>query len=195
MNCFVNYLTQPESFIHKIFQKIYVRKSFFLFEGGRLTNENESKFRVSKVTYSNLTDASSFQSDYYLDKFSQFIRQGDHGFYAYIDDVCVHRSWLVSSGVVKIHWSLSYELKPLQAFIHYCETSPIARGKGIYPEVLMHIRRNYKLADSFLINVECNNIASIKGIEKAGFKKVKIARILILFGIKFNRIINLNDAN
>jgi ribosomal protein S18 acetylase RimI-like enzyme len=175
--------------INKIRNKLYARKTYFLFEAGFLRDVPEPKFDIREVTQENLDDAAIFQSAEYLATFKKFLSQGDCGFYAYIDDQCIHRSWLVNSGIIKPHWSLEYSLKPKQSYIHYCETSEAARGMGVYPEVLKYIRMNYKLADSFLINVESNNIPSIKGIEKAGFEKVREVKVRIFAGIKFNRTI------
>ena len=64
-----------------------------------------------------------------------------------------------------------YEIGP-------CFTYPDHRGKGIYPEVLRFICCH--IGDhntTFYMIVDEKNIASIKGIEKAGFKKCGVVEV------------------
>lgn len=64
-----------------------------------------------------------------------------------------------------------------------CETIEKHRGKGVYPYLLNLIQRDFK-NPCFMI-VDENNISSIKGVEKAGFKvfangyKTKFGRYVI----------------
>ncbi len=54
-----------------------------------------------------------------------------------------------------------------------CYTVAEFRGRGFYPQMLLHItsQEEYKNSDFWMI-VEEKNEASIRGIEKAGFQKV-----------------------
>ncbi len=64
-----------------------------------------------------------------------------------------------------------YEIGP-------CFTYPQYRGKGIYPNVLRHICNSLGNSDtSFYMIVDDANIASVKGIEKAGFKKYGVIEV------------------
>ena len=52
-----------------------------------------------------------------------------------------------------------------------CYTNPNFRGKGIYPAVLDYICSNYgNKKTMFYMIVDDNNVSSIRGIEKAGFR-------------------------
>jgi len=63
------------------------------------------------------------------------------------------------------------ELKRNKAFIHYCETAPSAQGINIYPMVLSHIARDFRDKASVMISCNAKNSASIRGIEKVGFRE------------------------
>lgn len=52
----------------------------------------------------------------------------------------------------------------------YCETIPEARGKGYYPQLLSFIQNDFRSDDLYMV-VDEKNISSIRGIEKAGFKR------------------------
>ena len=105
-----------------------------------------------------------------MEVFRNFLALGDHGYYAYLDDKCVHRSWVKSNEqVVYPHLAYSMKLKPNQHFIHYCETARQARGKGIYPAVSSKIVEVLKDKGEILMSINANNIASIKGAQMAGF--------------------------
>ena len=53
-----------------------------------------------------------------------------------------------------------------------CITAREFRGQGIYPKVLNHITSSFGNNETiFYMIVEENNLSSIKGIEKAGFKR------------------------
>lgn len=68
-----------------------------------------------------------------------------------------------------------YEIGP-------CFTYPKYRGRGIYPRVIEFISCNIGTDKSgFYMIVDANNVSSVRGIEKAGFKKVgkiKISKVM-----------------
>lgn len=69
----------------------------------------------------------------------------------------------------------TFPLKPDELFIYSCYVEKYARGKGIYPLMLHkalqdHSESMYRCA---YIGVSSSNSASIRGIEKAGFKRYK----------------------
>lgn len=68
-----------------------------------------------------------------------------------------------------------YEIGP-------CFTAPEFRGQGIYPTVLKHITENVGANDAvFYMIVDDKNVASIRGIEKAGFERCGTVRKVGLF--------------
>ena len=78
------------------------------------------------------------------------------------------------------------KLNPLQLEIKYCLTLPEYRGQGIYPHVLRHIIRygSQNQYTEIFMAVDKNNIASIRGIEKAGFHIVHRMKWIKVFGIQ-----------
>lgn len=80
------------------------------------------------------------------------------------------------------------ELKEDEVFIGYCQTHPEFRGQLIYPATLQHILR-YAVAQNkkrCFISTSPRNLASIRGIEKAGFAFLEKKRKFRLFGKMFN---------
>lgn len=141
---------------------------------------------IRPATQENLTDVLNFQPARYVDVFRNFLALGDRGYYAYLDDKCVHRSWVKSNEqVVYPHWAYPMKLQPNQHFIHYCETAPQARGKGIYPAVLSKIVNDFKDKGEILMSINVENTPSIKGAQKAGFVERERVKVLVIFGLKF----------
>ena len=68
---------------------------------------------------------------------------------------------------------MKYGFPSRNPIIGDCFTAPEFRGIHLFPDVLSHIVEdafsNYKI-DNLYILVSPNNISSIKGIERAGFK-------------------------
>ncbi|OCL85623.1 hypothetical protein [Arcobacter porcinus] len=143
---------------------------------------------IKHATNENLKDVLYFQSKRYINIFKNFLSLGDKGYFAYLEDKCIHRSWVKSNEqVVYPHWAYPYKLKKDEVFIHYCETAPEARGKNIYPHVLSNIIKGHQDKD-ILISVNDENIASKKGVEKVGFRERERVKVLILLGMKFIKV-------
>lgn len=53
-----------------------------------------------------------------------------------------------------------------------CLTPDKYRGKGLYPKMLRYLITKFSVEHNVYILVDPDNIASIKGIEKAGFQKI-----------------------
>jgi hypothetical protein len=140
---------------------------------------------IKHATNENISDVLSFQHPRYLEVFKNFLSLGDRGYLGYIKDKCIHRSWLKGGEqVVHPHWASPYKLQKNEIFIHYCETSTEARGKNVYPHVLSNIIEEYK-GNEILICVNKENIASIKGVEKVGFRERERVKVLVILGMKF----------
>ncbi|MDR3259736.1 MAG: hypothetical protein LBT51_09045 [Fusobacteriaceae bacterium] len=149
--------------------------------------KQESEASVKPVCLENLQDILSFQDIKYVSIFEQFLKIGDKGYYAYIKDKCVHRSWAkFNEQIVYPHWTAPLQLKKEELYIHYCETASEVRGKNIYPHVLSTIIENNS-NKIILISVNKKNISSIKGIEKVGFCKKAEINIQIILGFKLKR--------
>jgi hypothetical protein len=63
-----------------------------------------------------------------------------------------------------------------------CVTSNAYKGQGIYPSILKKIKADYK-NETLVVFVQPNNIASIRGIEKAGFHKLYQFKMYRFLGI------------
>ena len=88
--------------------------------------------------------------------------------YASTPEGCiVHTSYIVGSRFkFPFMGPHDYEIGP-------CFTDKRFRGRGIYPSVLRHIIQNKSMSGEwYWMNVDENNISSIRGIEKAGFERV-----------------------
>lgn len=101
------------------------------------------------------------------------------------DDAIKHISWLYDNKSPNRIISLA----PCQVEIKYCLTLPEYRGQGIYPRVLKHITAycSVRNVTDIFIAVNHDNFPSIRGIEKAGFKKVHRMKLIKLFGIQITR--------
>lgn len=121
-----------------------------------------------------------------IEAFRAFLARGDLGFYGYLDGRVVHRAW-VRLGPVRVptwHTFAPLDLREGEAWIHFCETAPEARGKGIYPAVLGAIvqRLHESGTREVVIATEETNAASRHGIEKAGFAPWCRIHVSIAFG-------------
>ncbi len=179
------------SFLRKLYKylkiRIFLKETIIVYD---LKNNQEqtSVATIKHATNENLKDVLYFQSQRYIDTFKNFLSLGDKGYFAYLQDKCIHRSWVKSNEqIVHPHWAYPYKLKENEVFIHYCETAPEARGKNIYPHVLSNIIKEHQDKD-ILISVNDENIASKKGVEKVGFRERERVKVLILLGMKFIKV-------
>ncbi|PSM52607.1 hypothetical protein CBLAS_0716 [Campylobacter blaseri] len=164
--------------------RLYVNETIILFFLEQFQNQI-SKVEIKYATYDNLKDILNFQDKRYIKIFENFLNIGDKGYFAYLNDKCVHRSWVkFNEQIVYPHFASSYKLKKDEIFIHYCETSLEARGQNIYPHVLSVICNEHKL-NKILIAINEKNIPSLKGAKKVGFCELYKIHVLIILGIKF----------
>jgi GNAT superfamily N-acetyltransferase len=141
---------------------------------------------LRRVTPDNVGDASSMEDAARIEEFRRFLAHGDEGYYVYADGVVVHRTWCVRGpGTARLWHSYGrIELLPDDAYIHYCATAPAARGRGIYPQVIAHVAEQARArgARRVLIWAERDNVASQRGIARAGFVPEKTVTLSIRFG-------------
>ena len=64
----------------------------------------------------------------------------------------------------------------------------VARGKGIYPAVLSRIAEDNKELDGLFICVDDENKASIRGVEKAGFRERERITLRIILRMPFYHV-------
>lgn len=125
-----------------------------------------------------------------LQSFHEFLQRGDEGYYAYLDGKCAHRSWALHNGVMDVDIFYHRQLKENEVFIHWCETADWARGHNLYPATLGQI-----IVDNpgkrVCISVNRNNVASRRGIEKAGFELQEKVTTTVVLGMKWTSIENI----
>lgn len=117
----------------------------------------------------------------------EYFDNGGELFLAFSEGRLVHIAWLhYSSGAEKVYPHVN--IKKDEAFIGRCDTHPGFRGNNIYPVVLQHIVRyaTAKNINKCFISTAPTLVASIRGIEKAGFSFVAKLRKFRLFGKSFN---------
>ncbi|GCE08056.1 GNAT family N-acetyltransferase [Dictyobacter aurantiacus] len=94
-----------------------------------------------------------------------------------------HRAYLAYMGAlpVAVGWSaggraefggglVKFEVPIGNRYLYYFITLPAWRGQGIYPRLLQHILRCEEENERFWIVHQHENVASQRGIEKAGFQ-------------------------
>jgi len=156
--------------INFIKNRLYANETIILYSLKNYQSQT-SVATIKHATNENLKDILYFQYERYIDIFKNFVSLGDKGYFGYLQDKCIHRSWVKSNEqIVHPHWAYPYKLKENEVFIHYCETAPEARGQTIYSHVLSNIIEEHQDKE-ILISVNDANIASKKGVEKVGFRE------------------------
>ena len=88
---------------------------------------------------------------------------------AWVGEQLVHIGWITPSKKCKKRFPFIPEKVYM---IGPCQTAPSFRGNRIYPFVLQQISRSLPTCDEYWISTNEKNLASIRGIEKAGAKHV-----------------------
>jgi len=160
---------------------LYSKTIFFIYKNNYTPLIN-CLATIKIVNEYNLTDVLCFNKIDVVDKFKTFIKNGDKGYYAYLNDDCVHRSWVVfGPKEISIINNYKKKLNKNEAYIHYCETSFKARGKGVYPFVLANICKDFSDKVIYLMTL-CKKKNACRAVEKAGFVKEKVVEIKRILG-------------
>lgn len=169
--------------------RIYVNETIILFQHENKTHPL-SPAKIVYATEQNIPDILNFQHPRYIETFKHFLSNGDKGYFAYLEEKCIHRSWVKHTPqTVHLYPVLPMKLQDDEAFIHYCETAPVARGKNIFPAVLSKIVDDLNNKRKIMIAANAKNIASIKAIKKAGFREIERHRLIVILGLKFTKIL------
>ncbi|MFT6244124.1 MAG: RimJ/RimL family protein N-acetyltransferase [Salibacteraceae bacterium] len=130
---------------------------------------HSSELRVERISKSNINDALWFNNEETLKEFERFIEIGHIGYYCYLNEVCIFRTWIFTdSNQCFVGQNFIYKLKPLEYFSAWSETASDYRGKGAFSFTLNHILNelNENHISAF---IDSKNIGSIKGTKKVGF--------------------------
>lgn len=111
---------------------------------------------------------------------------GVRDFFVYKDEGTIgHISWLY----YKDDPNRILQLREGECEVKFCLTVPGMRGKGLYPLALQAIQRY--LSDggyrTCFICVKSDNVPSIRGIERAGFRRFGAVRIRKVLGMQLTR--------
>jgi RimJ/RimL family protein N-acetyltransferase len=84
------------------------------------------------------------------------------------------------------------KLGPMDIEVKYCLTLPKYRGQGLFPRTLTAIARYYfrRGYEKIFITINANNFSSIRGAEKAGFRRLGKTCERKVLGIQLSRRIS-----
>jgi len=97
---------------------------------------------------------------------------GHRPYLARLDGVPVAYGWVATRRASIGALGISFSVPPGNRYLWDFVTLPRWRGRGIYPRLLQAILRREVEADRFWIGHDVPNVASARGILKAGFTRV-----------------------
>ncbi len=104
--------------------------------------------------------------------------RGDRAWCFFEQGELVHVAWTRHDDVLDLTYELGpgscWRLPPASTVIYDCYTLAQARGRGVYPRALRWLRR--LRPGPCWIYCACDNVASQRGIERAGFMPVAVLR-------------------
>lgn len=177
-------------FVRMLFETLKFKSVEMILFENKVINDIFTKAHIYRVTYRNVNDICEYEGNKYLKKYKRFLKRGDLGYYAYLDRKWMHRSWVVLGPRVIYGWFHfpPFVLKAGEAYCHFGETAPIARGQNISSAVLSRIAVDLKdKAEHIYTLVDENNYASRRTNEKAGFVEIKRIKKTSFLGLNFYR--------
>lgn len=145
----------------------------------------DADIRFESITLQNIMDGASFNTPEELEQFKVFLAQGHKGYYAYYKGECALRTWIFfSKDTARVGAHFIYDLPANQAFSGWSMTNPQFYRLGIFTKALIYAindNPDYTIAGY----VDSDNIASLKGCYKAGFKTTERYTLYLLLGRGF----------
>lgn len=145
----------------------------------------DADIRFESITLQNIMDGASFNTPEELEQFKVFLAQGHKGYYAYYKGECALRTWIFfSKDTARVGANFIYDLPANQAFSGWSMTNPQFYRLGIFTKALIYAindNPDYTIAGY----VDSDNIASLKGCYKAGFKTTERYTLYLLLGRGF----------
>ena len=154
------------------------------------TKNIETPAIICRVTNDNIDDALIYEPIEKVNRFRELLAQGDWGYYAYIDDQWVHRTWVTFGPKILPQMSRFALIKLSQgdAFCYWGETSTAARGKNAQPAVLSQIAEDLKnKTKNIYTSTSMENKAVYRSVSKAGYVPIRETRVISFLGIKQER--------
>lgn len=174
--------------IFTILNYMYSHKSWYCLTREKGENGYEPKgtcdaiFRL--VDEKNVADTTRFENEKYESVFRKMMQQGEYGLFGYFEGRCVYRIWAKMGGTERYLKKTVLKIKDNEAYIHYVFTDEKARGNGIHTLGVKNLCEMFP-DKRWLTLVMPNNIASIRGFEKNGFKKELRIDVFYVLGVPF----------
>lgn len=150
----------------------------------RPTEMTPLRAQMKYATHERLGDLAWFHSARELRVFARFLDAGHIGYLGYIDDRCVHRTWLIPGPArVREHWSEEHGIGADEGFVHYCLTAAAARGCGVFPAVLAQVGAD-QAGRVIKMAIASDNRPSRHAASKAGWQPVEVVRFTVYLGIR-----------
>lgn len=121
----------------------------------------------------NASRVRAIREDALVPVFQRFSREGRHGVFVMLDGRPAGHAWITApaerSRVVNSYARLSAG----DCLIHYCFVDPAHRGQGVYAEMLHELTAWALTAGArrVLVDTADDNVASLRGILRAGFAR------------------------
>jgi len=179
------------SLIKQVFSNLITNLDVYIFKKDLdLVNEYKPKikdFTLEIISFDDqlfdlIEDGFKIVLDLNIDELVHRIIRGEVLFCVFVGKNIAHRSWVAmnESGETDMPLKMNWEK---EAYIQQCVTNPKYRGMGLYPYTLSKIfeflREKGKSVAKIIVTK--NNIPSIRGVMKAGFKVCSQARYIRLF--------------
>ena len=170
--------------MNKIFRRVILRvqgwfkarrqRVFVLTMSGELScHSAKIPISIQNITPDNVERVTDFRDRDKERVFRRFLNEGQVGIYAISDSKVVGHAWAVICHKKRNMANGYFELQKGEVLIHFCNVKESCRGQGIYPAMLVALcKRLFGEIGSnkIFIDTEVDNIASVRGIQKAGFR-------------------------
>jgi hypothetical protein len=126
-----------------------------------------------EIDANNIKDICDFRGDEVYRNFLTYQSRGACGVGAWNESGMVAHAWATAATDMPCLAEGYMKLSPREALIHDCHVKGICRGKNVYPALLYFLASRLfleKNIQSLIIDTESNNLPSLKGISKVGFK-------------------------
>jgi len=126
------------------------------------------------IDLENVMQAEELRSAAVATTFRRFIDSGRFGVFAVVDGVAVGHAWVTSPADRPQVVNTYAKLAAGESLIHYCYVAPEQRGRGLYAQMLHETAAWAREHGATRVTVDTSseNVASQKGIRRAGFTEV-----------------------
>ena len=137
---------------------------------------DKEKLLFKNVDKNNLYHITLTRNEEVKDRFNKYLNGGERGYYVYWEDKVISCGWVYINSKSSKTKNKYIVIPKGFAWLHDFWTHPEFRGRGIYPALLQFIckeilsKRLVLLPSNILIDTDCSNTASNRGIQKAGFE-------------------------